>query len=52
MALVMKQGTGRNVYDVLAISTLTVVNVSRNGRGALYKPLKLQNTKNTPQQTI
>ena len=23
------------------ISTLTVVNVSRNGRGALYKPLKL-----------
>ena len=23
------------------LSTLTVVNVSRNGRGALYKPLKL-----------
>ena len=23
------------------VSTLTVVNVSRNGRGALYKPLKL-----------
>ena len=28
-------------YIGMYISTLTVVNVSRNGRGALYKPLKL-----------
>ena len=27
--------------DDSIVSTLTVVNVSRNGRGALYKPLKL-----------
>ena len=33
-------GMLRNVCDT-SISTLTVVNVSRNGRGALYKPLKL-----------
>ena len=30
-----------DVHIVATISTLTVVNVSRNGRGALYKPLKL-----------
>ena len=27
--------------EVQDVSTLTVVNVSRNGPGALYKPLKL-----------
>ena len=27
--------------EFFTLSTLTVVNVSRNGRGALYKPLKL-----------
>ena len=30
-----------NTITCTALSTLTVVNVSRNGRGALYKPLKL-----------
>ena len=42
--------------DTVHISTLTVVNVSRNGEGAQCKPLKLatffQNKQNTPQQTI
>ena len=28
-------------FNFPCVSTLTVVNVSRNGRGALYKPLKL-----------
>ena len=32
---------GQYGHSKIAISTLTVVNVSRNGRGALYKPLKL-----------